>query len=284
MPRSPLDTDWRRTAAVLFDAPDASNIYVRIEVNAEPVEAYVAETGRGRRLGFAHFVAAAAARAVAHDAPALNGYLVRGRVRARDRVTVSMTAPVPGTDGLIAVVLEDADRRPVGELAEDVVRSLRATRDRAARGRLAEYVVAGVPSAVGRGAFRVARGLARMGVPMGRFDLAPESYGAVVVTNMEPMQRGLPRDDVSGTTTFVPLLPASRNATVIAVLSPRDKVVPVGGQAIVQRRATLCFTFDHRLVDGLEVGAFTNGVVRRLLQPAALDRAPSDLAEPTPEA
>lgn len=274
-PRAELDTPWRRLAATLFDPPHSARILVRVQVNAEPVEAYLAGQPDARRtLGLLHFVAAAAARSIAEDVPALNGYLERGRVRDRDGVTVSVTAPLPGEGGLVALPLRDADRQSASDLAASLRQRLLDTRARFRRGGgLPEYVLAGVPWPVRRGLFRAARGLAHLGVPMGRFDLAPESYGALVVTNMEPLVRGYPEEEGVFDVAFVPLFPAARNATVIAVIPPRDVPVVVDGALAVQRRATLCVTFDHRLVDGLEVGRFLQGVGRRLLDPAALDHA-----------
>ncbi|PAP78224.1 2-oxo acid dehydrogenase subunit E2 [Rubrivirga marina] len=270
-----LDTPWRRLAATLFDAPHSGRILVRIEVDAEPVEAHLAATpGAQRAVGFLPFVAAAAARAVAEDVPALNGYLQRGRVRARDGVTVSITAPVPGQGGLLALPLRDAHVASATALASTLRAQIRGLRDRAKRGPLAEYVLAGLPWPLRHGVFRAARGLAHLGVPMARFDLAPESYGALVVTSMEPVARGYDHDRGAFTEAFVPLFPAARNASLVAVLPPREMPAAVGGEVVVRRRAVLCFTFDHRLVDGLEVGAFIQSVHRRLLDPSALDRSP----------
>ena len=268
-----LDTPWRRLAATLFDAPHSGRILVRTEINAEPVEAHLAATpGAQRAVGFLPFVAVAAARAIAEDAPEMNGYLERGRVRNRDGVTVSITAPVPGQGGLLAIPLRDAHRQSATALAATLRGQIRGVRDRAKRGPMAEYVLSGLPWPLRRGVFRAARGLAHLGVPMGRFDLAPQSYGALVVTSMEPLARGTTEATGRFTEAFVPLFPAARNASLIAVLPPRPLPAVIDGAVVVQRRAVLCFTFDHRLVDGLEVGRFIQGVGRRLQDPAALDR------------
>ncbi len=281
-----LDTPWRRLATTLFDAPHSGRILVRVQINAEPVEAYVAQAGGGRRaLDPLYFVAAAAARAIAEDVPALNGYLERGRVRARDGVTVSVTAPLPGDHGLIALPLRGADRETASGLGGALRASLVATRARLRRqGRLPEYVLAGVPWVIRRSAFRAARGLAHLGLPMGRFDLAPESYGALVVTHMESLIRGHDEDEIVFDAAFVPLFPAARNASLIAVIPAREVPAVVDGEVVAQRRLTLCMTFDHRLVDGLEVGRFIQSVTRRLLDPARLDRAPEAHAGDRPEA
>ncbi len=268
-----LDTPWRRLAATLFDAPHSGRILVKISVDAETLKKKLDRSpGAQRAVGFLPFGAAAAARAIAEDVPALNGFLERGRVRARDGVTVSITAPVPGQGGLLALPLRDAHRRSATALAGALRDGVRAVRDRAKRGPLAEYVLAGVPWPLRRGVFRAARGLAHLGVPMGRFDLAPESYGALVVTSMEPLARGYDTETGAFTEAFVPLFPAARNASLVAVLPPREMPAAVDGALVVRRRAVLCFTFDHRLVDGLEVGAFVQSVHRRLQDPAALDR------------
>ena len=275
LPRFVLDTPWRRLATAFFDAPHSGRILFRAQVNAEPVEAYLAAQP-GRRLDAFYVVAAAAARTIAHDVPALNGYLRRGRVHARAGTTVSVTSAVPGSDGLIAIPLRQADRLPASALAPLLRRTLLETRTRLRRtGRLPEYALARVPWPLRRAAFRAVRGLAGLGVPMARYDMAPESFGALVITNMEPLVRGYPEDDSVYDIGFAPLFPAARNASFLAVFPPRDLPAAVGGAAVVQRRFTLCATFDHRLVDGLDAGRFFQGVTRRLLDPAALDR-PAD--------
>ena len=233
--RPVLDTPWRRLATTFFDAPHSGRILVRIQVNAEPVEAYLAaQPGARQRLDLLYFVAAAAARTVAEDAPALNGFLRRGHVHARTDVTVSVTAPVPGEGGLIAIPLREADRLPASALASAMRRALVDTRARLRRsGRLPEYLLARVPWPLRRGVFRTVRGLAGLGVPLARYDFAPESFGALIVTNMEPLVRGYSEDDILCDAAFVPLFPAARNATMVAVFPPRDVPAAVGGAVVV---------------------------------------------------
>ena len=245
---------------------------MRIQVDAEPTERYIAESGRSS-LDVLYFVVAAAARTVAEDVPAMNGYLRRGRVVSREGVTVSVTAPVPGQTGLLAFPLHDAHRLSASNLARSLRRRMVDTRNRLRdKGKLAEYVLADAPWPLGRLTFRAFRGLAHIGLPMGRFDLAPESYGSLVVTSMEPLSRDYDLDTGAFDVAFVPAFPAARNASVVSVIPPRDVPAAVGGEVVVRRRVTLGFTFDHRVVDGLEVGQFISGLTRRLLDPAALDR------------
>ena len=281
-----LDTPWRRLAATLFDAPHSGRILVRIQINVEPVEALIAATpGARRTLSLVHFVAAAAARAVAHDVPEINGVLVRGRVRPRDGVTVSVTAPLPGEGGLVALPLRQAHARSVPALAHDLRARLLDVRKRYRRdGRLAEYLLADVPWPLGRWAFRAARALATLGVPMGRFDLAPESYGSVLVTSMEPLARDYPEHEGTFDVAFIPHFPAARNATVLSVIPAREVPAVLDGKPAVQRRAIIGFTFDHRLVDGHEVGRFIKHFSLRFLDPAALLAEPDSEASPEPSA
>lgn len=274
---APLDTPWRRLAIAVFDPPRSGDLYVQIQVNVGPLEAYLA--GRDdldpvKDLPF--FVVAALARALAEDAPSLNAYVERGRVRARDGVTVSMTTPPPTGPGVITVRLHDAHRRAASDLAAAVRARMARRRERAAGGRQpGEYGLARVPWPFRRPLFRALRGLAGLGVPLGRLDLAPESYGAFVVSNLTPVIADYPAGQGAADAAFGPAFPATRDASLLVLLPPESVPVVVDGEVVVQRRMPLSFTVDHRLADGREVGALARGTGVRLLAPAALDAAPA---------
>ena len=270
-----LDTPWRRLAIAVFDAPRTGDLFVQIQVNVGPLEAYLA--GRDdldpvRDLPF--FVLAALGRALADDAPSLNAFIERGRVRARDGVTVSMTTPPPSGAGVMTVRLHDAHRRPATDLAAAVRARMAARRERAAGGRQpGEYGLARVPWPFRRPLFRALRGLAELGVPLGRLDLAPESYGAFVVSNLAPVIADYPEGQGAASAAFGPTFPATRDASLLALLPPEAVPVVVDGEIVVQRRMPLSFTVDHRLADAREIGALARGTGVRLLDPAALDEA-----------
>lgn len=276
-PPPSLDTSWRRLATAMFEAPRSSRILVRISCTAEPLEAYL-DARPERRFGVLPFVLAAAARSLAHDVPALNGVLVRGRVVQRPDFTVTLTTPLPGQVGLVPVRLREAHQQAAHDVETVIHDRLTRNAERYAhRGAPPEYVLARIPWPLRRGLFRAMRGLATLGLPMGRFDLAPESMGAIIVTNLEPLGRGIhDRDVYEGLgdfeSAFVPQFQGAREATMIAVLPVRPMVVVHGGVGTVQRRLTLCFTFDHRLADGSHIGRFIEALGRRLVDPEMLDR------------
>ncbi len=59
-------------------------------------------------------------------------------------------------------------------------------------------------------------------------------------------------------------------AAILAVGRIVDRVLPLGGMAVVQPAVTLTLSCDHRAVDGARAGAFLQAVAEILEEPAAL--------------
>jgi pyruvate dehydrogenase E2 component (dihydrolipoamide acetyltransferase) len=59
-------------------------------------------------------------------------------------------------------------------------------------------------------------------------------------------------------------------AAILAVGRIVDRVLPVGGEAVVQPALTLTLSCDHRAVDGARAGSFLRTVAETLEEPAAL--------------
>jgi pyruvate dehydrogenase E2 component (dihydrolipoamide acetyltransferase) len=59
-------------------------------------------------------------------------------------------------------------------------------------------------------------------------------------------------------------------AAILAVGRIADRVLPLGGQAVVQPALTLTLSCDHRAVDGARAGAFLQALAEILEEPAAL--------------
>jgi pyruvate dehydrogenase E2 component (dihydrolipoamide acetyltransferase) len=59
-------------------------------------------------------------------------------------------------------------------------------------------------------------------------------------------------------------------AAILAVGRIVDRVLPVGGMAVVQPTLTLTLSCDHRAVDGARAGSFLHMLAETLEEPAAL--------------
>ncbi|MEO1728612.1 MAG: 2-oxo acid dehydrogenase subunit E2 [Bacteroidota bacterium] len=269
------DSPWRRMAAAVFAAPTDARLSVTVDVDVSEAVAFL-EAGRrpGVRLGLVHLVAAAIARTIDEDVPAMNTYLHRGRVRAKRSLDVLLTAKVPGRDALTEIRLAAAHTQTAHALAEAAHAGLRHLRTpQGRRATKKTYTLARIPWAVRRPVFKALRGMTSgLGLALPAFDMAPESFGTVVLSEVGRFKhREAPfwTRSVDG-----PLVPAARGTTVVWLMEPRPMPVATGETTIGRICAPLSATFDHRLVDGRHVGVFFSGVARRLRDPARLCEPP----------
>ncbi|MEM6783630.1 MAG: 2-oxo acid dehydrogenase subunit E2 [Bacteroidota bacterium] len=270
------DSPWRRTAAAVFAAPSDARLSVTVDADVTEALRYLEAARRpGIRLGLVHLVAAAVARTIAEDVPAMNTYVHRGRVRAKPSLDVLLTAKVPGRDALTEVRLANAHQTAAHRLAETARQAMKLMRTPEGQRALERtYTLARVPWLFRRSVFRLLRGIAvGAGIPLRGLDLAPESFGTVVLSEVGRFKhREAPfwTRSVDG-----PLVPAAQGTTVVWLMEPRPMPIAEGKTVRVRTCAPLSATFDHRLVDGRHVGQFFSGVALRLADPESLDGEPS---------
>lgn len=272
MAQQPFDTPWRRVAAAAFEAPGESVVGMDMEIDLTALEAYRrARRAPGLRLLPVHFVIAAVARTIAAEVPEFNVYLHRGRIRPRESLDIVLPAVLPGTQELVDVRVAEAHRKTVEEIAHDIRRQMHAyrNRDRADLVRQ-KFALARLPWPLRRPLFSFLRWLSvGCGFSLPRFEMAPDRFGTLVVTEVGRFTPGLRVFGLRGA-----IFPAAQNAGMLALAPPYEAVVVKEGEMIAQPTLTLCGTFDHRLVDGLHIGKLYNGIYRRLQQPQLLDQAP----------
>ncbi len=270
-----LDTPWRRLAALFFGPPRDPVITTTCEIDAEAMTAYCEEARRpGVVLRPLHFVAVAAVRTLKEDVPELNGYVRHGRVVPKREVALVVTAMLPGADDLIQLRLTEADLADAATAAERMRQAVHLHRARAQRGEAPpEYLLARMPWLVRGGVYRGLHALThRLGLPLRRLDLAPESLGSLILSDLTRFSERLPTAHALVRDHHGALMPAGHAAGFLAMSAPRPVPTVVGDAVVPRLRFPLCGTFDHRVVDASHVGRFFAGIVRRLQDPASLDR------------
>lgn len=259
-----FDTRWRRTAAAVFDAPTQPNIQAAVDLDVTIVERLMNEQPR-RSVRLIHYVVAAAARTIAEDVPEVNCYVRRGSAIPKDSIDITVSAMLPGTVDLIDLTLRQAAEKSVDEIAAEM-RSLLASQRRSGAGTSADrrYALSKIPWPFRRWTFRALRFITSgLGMPLPRYDLAPESFGAVMITDMS-------RFDLPVLGSYAPIFPAASVSTFFLLCAPQDRVVSDGGLITTRRKAPLSATVDHRLIDGYVLARLFDGIIRRLQDPETL--------------
>ena len=255
-------TGWRKVASAVWGRPNDPQIYGDIEVDAETllgfVEAARAETGA--HVTVTHVVGKAVAQALSEH-PELNTYLSRGRFVPHESVDIFFVVAVGEGRDLSGVKVRNADRKSVGEIAEEL--STRAARIRigedAAFGKT-KRLIDGMPAPLLRLGLRLADWLTGdLKLDLKRHGLPREAFGSAMVTSvgMFGVQRA-----------FGPLSPYYRVPLLALVGEVTPKAVVVGGEIVARPILSISATMDHRYLDGAHAARLSKAVRAYLDDPS----------------
>lgn len=263
-----FNTPWRVTAAAIYTTPTDSRVYGTLDIDVSDAQRFVAEKReQGVKLTMVHLVTAALARAVAFDVPEVNCFIRRGGVVGREHVDVMVPVSVGGESGVTSAIIRDAHARPVSSIAEEV-------REKASRGRAGveskaaqnKYLLNRIPWPLRRPVFRLLKWITvDMGIEIPNLGLSANSFGSFVVSDIGTF--GL-------ATGMTALMPAAKVPAVIVLGKMEQKPVVRNGEIVVRTMLPLTGTFDHRIVDGLQIGKLARGLKRNFRKPEWLDEVP----------
>ena len=256
------ESSWRRMASAAWEHPRDPTIYGLLDLDARALLRRQDELrSAGTRVTVTHFVARAVALALARQ-PELNVVLRRGRVYRRADVDLFVHTAIPHADPeqaeLAGVKLRHADRMTVVEIAAEVAR--RAERLRAGQDEEITRTRRSLASTPRRGLKPLLKLVHRLAfewnLDLRRFGVARDPFGSAAITSV-----GMLGVDIG----FAPLFPLGGPPIVITVgkVEPRP-VVDEQGQVVARPTLRFAGTFDHRLMDGVHLAAFSKEVARLL--------------------
>jgi pyruvate dehydrogenase E2 component (dihydrolipoamide acetyltransferase) len=265
-----FNTPWRVTAAAIYTTPTDSRVYGTLDIDVTDAKRFLDEKrGTGVKITMTHLATAVLARAVAFDVPEMNCFIRRGRVVGRERIDVMVPVAIGGGEGVSAIIIKDAHARTVTSIAEEIRSS--AEKNRAgeeSKTAQNKYLLNRVPWPFRRPVFRFLKWITvDMGVKIKSLGLSADSFGSFVVSDIGSF--GL-------NTGMTSLMPAAKVPAVIVLGKIEDKAIVRDGQIEIRTMLPLTGTFDHRIVDGLQIGKLARGIKRNFRKPAWLDEVPSE--------
>jgi len=269
-----FNTPWRVTAAAIYTAPSDSRVYGSLDIDVTDAKRFMDEQRRhGVKITMVHLTTAVLARAVAFDVPELNCFIRRGKVIGRKRMDVMVPVMLDSQSGVSSVLVNDAHARPVSDLADDIRRLARKSRSGIeSRASKNKYFLNIIPWPLRRAVFKLLKWLTMdLGVELRPLGLSSDSFGSFIVSDIGSF--GL-------TTGMAALFPAAKIPAVIIMGKMQDKPVVRDGEIVVRTILPLTGTFDHRIVDGMQIGKLGRAIHRNFARPEWLDEVPDeDLAE-----
>lgn len=265
-----FNTPWRITAAAIYTTPTDSRVYGTLDIDVTDAKRFLDEKrGSGVKITMTHLATAVLARAVAYDVPEMNCFIRRGRVVGRERLDVMVPVAIGAGEGVSAILIKDAHARSVTSIAEEI--RMRAEENRSgteSKTSQNKYLLNRIPWPLRRPVFLFLKWITvDMGVKIKSLGLSADSFGSFVVSDIGSF--GL-------NTGMTSLMPAAKVPAVIVLGKIEEKPVVRNGQIEIRTILPLTGTFDHRIVDGLQIGKLARGIKRNFRKPEWLDQVPTE--------
>lgn len=258
------NTPWRLIANAIYSPAKDAKVYGTFDVDVTKADEYIIEQRKlGNKITMTSVVTSAVARSMAFDAPEMNCFVRRGRVIPRNYVDVMVSVLIEGGQEMSAVKIESAHTKTVSEIAKELKEKAAAARkgteDKSMKNK---YTLSKIPWPFRKWAYQFIR-LIVYGFGIKAFGLSEESFGSIMVTNVGTL----------GLTTALPaLFPVAKLPGVISMGKYEQKPVVVKGEIVIRTFLSGGAVFDHRVVDGAQIGQFVRGVVKRIQKPELLDQ------------
>ena len=269
-----FNTPWRVTAAAIYTTPTDSRVYGTLDIDVTEAKHFLLKKREeGVKITMVHMATTVLARAIAFDVPEMNCFIRRGAVVGRHHMDVMVPVQVGGDTGVTAAIIRNAHSRRVSDIAEEIRGKASKSRGgkeiKAAKNK---YVLNRIPWPLRRPVFRLLKWITvDMGVEIKALGLSAHSFGSFVVSDIGSF--GL-------NTGMTALMPAAKIPCVIVLGKMEEKPVVRNGEVVIRTVLPLTGTFDHRIVDGMQIGKLARGIKRNFRKPEWLDEVPEkELAE-----
>ncbi|MDH5620107.1 MAG: 2-oxo acid dehydrogenase subunit E2 [Gammaproteobacteria bacterium] len=263
-----FNTPWRVTAATIYTTPTDSRVYGTLDIDVTEAKQFLdRKREEGVKLTMVHLTTAVLARAIAFDAPEMNCFIRRGAIVGREHMDVMVPVQVGGDSGVTPAIIRDAHARKVTDIADEIrakaARSRAGSEIKAAKNK---YMLNRIPWPLRRPLFLLLKWITvDMGVEIKALGLSAHSFGSFVVSDIGNF--GL-------NTGMTALMPAAKVPCVIVLGKIEEKPVVRNGEIVIRTILPLTGTFDHRVVDGMQIGKLARGIKRNFRKPEWLDEVP----------
>jgi pyruvate dehydrogenase E2 component (dihydrolipoamide acetyltransferase) len=235
---------WRKISIGSWRPNGDSQVYAELSVSAEPALEKIMELNKNTdsKITMTHFMGKVMAQVLA-EVPDLNAIVRFGNIYPRKNVDIFFHVVYEETE-LSGHVVRNVDKRSFSEISKELTGTaitIKKGEDVNFKkiknswnyipGILARYTL----DFIGFVSYSLNLNVKAFGVPQ-------DCFGSMMITNI---------GSLGFTQAFVPLSPYSRIPLILALgKTEKRPVVKTDGSLCAQEQVNLCFTFDHRIMDG----------------------------------
>lgn len=238
------------------------NIYGFMEVDMEASLKYMEEYEKKNqtKITVTHFVTKAIGMALKKH-PQVNSCIRWGRIYEREQVDIFLQVSLSDGKDLSGAKIESIEEKSLAKIAEELrekAEMIRTDRDpqfKKTMGLMKKIplsllgVILKISDFIGN---TLLWSLPTLGIPR-------DPFGSAMISSI-----GMLGIDVG----FAPFPTFSRTPLIVAVGKIEDRARVVDGQVVSRKCVLLSATFDHRIVDGFQIGSFVKSVREFLENPS----------------
>lgn len=235
---------WRKISIGTWRPNGDSQVYAELKVDAGPAIRKINQINKNTeiKVTMAHFMGKLVGR-VLQEVPDLNSIVRFGKIYPRKHVDIFFHVAYDETE-LSGHVIRNINQKSIQEISHELSKSaldIRHGRDANFKqikkswdlipGFLSRWVL----DFIGFLSYSLNINIKGSGIPQ-------DAFGSMMITNI---------GSLGFTQAFVPLSPYSRIPLILAL--GKTQLVPISlpdGTVVSQEQVNLCFTFDHRIMDG----------------------------------
>lgn len=235
---------WRKISLGTWRPNGDSQVYCELRLNAEPAMKKIKELNQNSqyKITMTHFLGKLMGR-VLKEVPDLNAIVRCGNIYPRRDVDIFFHVVYEETE-LSGQVIRQIDAKSIETIAQELSTSSKAIRSdedlnfkkiKNSWNLIPGFMARWVLNLIGFIFYQLNINVKGVGVPK-------DCFGSMMITNI---------GSLGFSQAFVPLSPYTHTPLVLALgKAEKRPVCDDQGQVVAQEQVSLCFTFDHRIMDG----------------------------------
>lgn len=249
-------------------------VYGILEVDCEKALAYLEELNQAcpQKITMTHLIGRAIALAF-HKYPQLNGMISRGKIYIRKNIDVFFYVHMENAETeLVGVNIKNADQKGLVQFAQEVTGKVERVRSSPEEPlRKSQHRFKKIPWRLVPSVLRLLNWIRYdLNINLSWLGLPKDGLGSVMVTSIGSFGAEL---------AFAPLNRLQRAAALVSIGIVKKRPVVIDDQIVIRQRVNLCYTFDHRFIDGFlgaKIGRYLIDLIENIDQY-------KDLIEGTPK-
>ncbi len=260
------NTPWRLVASTIFGPPKDGKLYGTMDIDVTGTEKYIWEQRKaGKKITMTSVVVAAVAQTLAEDTPEINCFIRRGRIIARDYIDIMVPVLGRGGTSMTSIKIKAAHKKSILEIAMVLrQKAFNARQGKEEDSMESKNTLSKIPWPFRKWVYLLLKFIIYgLGIKIKSLGISEDAFGSIWVTNVGTL----------GLKTSLPaLMPAAKLPCIITIGKMEKRPVVVNNKVEIRMILPGGAVFDHRIVDGVQIGKFVHGTIRRVQKPELLDQ------------